>query len=1092
MKKTLLLFFLFIINGIYAQAPFQPQQFNSVCDDNNDGFVSFFMEEISYEIMGNEQNLVVTHHLTQADAANGVNPLPSDYTNISNPQLIFARVVNSTTNAVQIITYNLTVNPTPLVDYQELATCETNGVPSYDLSGVPAMFSENNPSYIVTIHETSFDANMGTNAIPATVYTSLAGQQELFIRVESTAGCYSISYLFLNSVPCENPNCPAPTNVQVSNVTANSAVLSWESSSLQQSLEIYIDGTLLTSGALTSPFTFTGLQCNHYYSIELKSICANNEISNVTYSYIYTNDCPQLSQPENYSACVETGTQACFNLFNNDSVILQYLNPADYTISYHTTESNATYNINPITTNYCMTQGFHMIYARVLNNSSQAINVLQFSINVFDFQHINQSLEPIVQCDDNNDQQVVFDFTSITTSLNTGNTFAFYTNSNDAQNQQNAIANPAAYALSTQSNNAFTLFIRETVVEGCDNIYNVPVTATLNCNNASYCIEANSLCSALGVPFNNTTNATNINETGANYGCLNTHPNPTWFYLPVSEPGQINLMIQQNNSITFNGSNQDVDFIVYGPFTNPTTPCYGELTQNKIVDCSYSAAAIEYADIPNAQAGQYYLIMLTNFSNQPGFIRIVEVETTTAQINCNGMKLNAFLDTNNNGTQDNNEVNFPLGQFHYEMNNNGVVHDITSPTGKYNIYETNTANSYDLSYSIIPSYASMYAISTSSYADVSITNGAGMITYNFPVTIVQPYNDLAVTIIPYNAPRPGFIYQNKIVYGNLGNQPIASGTVTFEKDSAVSITSISQSGTTANATGFTYNFTNLLPFEYRTIDVFMQVPTIPTVTAGDYLDNTASIVPLTGDVVVENNESELSQMIVNAYDPNDKVESRGAEILHSTFTSEDYLYYTIRFENTGNASAINVRVNDVLNSQLDASTVRMISASHPYVLDQVQNNLTWNFDNIQLPVSVANTNIGKGYITFKIKPMPGYAVGDIIPNAASIYFDFNPAIVTNTFNTEFTAPLSTEDFSNSEFIIYPNPSNGLFIVSLKNKTTSIASISIFDVLGKTIYNKNNVNTFEENISISDIKSGVYIMELVTNEKVKISKKLIIK
>ena len=106
-------------------------------------------------------------------------------------------------------------------------------------------------------------------------------------------------------------------------------------------------------------------------------------------------------------------------------------------------------------------------------------------------------------------------------------------------------------------------------------------------------------------------------------------------------------------------------------------------------------------------------------------------------------------------------------------------------------------------------------------------------------------------------------------------------------------------------------------------------------------------------------------MIINAYDPNDKMESHGAEILHSSFTSEDYLYYTIRFENTGNASAINVRINDVLDSRLDENSIKMINASHAYVLDRVANNLTWKFDNIMLPVSVANTNIGKGYVMFK-------------------------------------------------------------------------------------------------------------------------------
>jgi uncharacterized repeat protein (TIGR01451 family) len=130
------------------------------------------------------------------------------------------------------------------------------------------------------------------------------------------------------------------------------------------------------------------------------------------------------------------------------------------------------------------------------------------------------------------------------------------------------------------------------------------------------------------------------------------------------------------------------------------------------------------------------------------------------------------------------------------------------------------------------------------------------------------------------------------------------------------------------------------------------------------------------------------------------MESHGERILHSTFTANDYLYYTIRFENTGTASAINVRVNDVLDSRLDENTIRMISASHNYIMDRVDNNLTWRFDDIQLPVSVANTTTGKGYITFQVKPRVGFAVGDIIPNTASIYFDFNPAIITNTFNTE--------------------------------------------------------------------------------------------
>jgi hypothetical protein len=52
----------------------------------------------------------------------------------------------------------------------------------------------------------------------------------------------------------------------------------------------------------------------------------------------------------------------------------------------------------------------------------------------------------------------------------------------------------------------------------------------------------------------------------------------------------------------------------------------------------------------------------------------------------------------------------------------------------------------------------MYSISTASYNNVNVIIGGGMVTYNFPITITQTYNDLAVAILPMNAPRAGFNY----------------------------------------------------------------------------------------------------------------------------------------------------------------------------------------------------------------------------------------------------------------------------------------------------------------------------------------------
>jgi uncharacterized repeat protein (TIGR01451 family) len=229
-------------------------------------------------------------------------------------------------------------------------------------------------------------------------------------------------------------------------------------------------------------------------------------------------------------------------------------------------------------------------------------------------------------------------------------------------------------------------------------------------------------------------------------------------------------------------------------------------------------------------------------------------------------------------------------------------------------------------------------------------------------------------------------------------------------------------------------------------------------------------------------------MVINAYDPNDKMEARGPQILHSSFTSNDYLYYTIRFENTGNASAINVRINDVLNSKLDENTLSMISSSHAYELDRIGTELNWKFNNIQLPVSVANTMIGKGYVTFKIKPKPGYVVGDIIPNVASIYFDFNPAIITNTFTTEFVALLESESFLTNEFMVYPNPTNSILNIQSKTNQT-ISEVNVYDLLGKKLTNK-KVTVSNTEIDLTNYTPGLYVLEVISADNQKSIHKIV--
>lgn len=100
-------------------------------------------------------------------------------------------------------------------------------------------------------------------------------------------------------------------------------------------------------------------------------------------------------------------------------------------------------------------------------------------------------------------------------------------------------------------------------------------------------------------------------EQGPDYDCLRTTPNPAWYYMRIGNPGDINIYM-------YSTPEKDIDFCCWGPFTDPIEPCPYGLTIDKRVSCSYSGNATETCQIPSyAQIGDYYILVITNYSNQP-------------------------------------------------------------------------------------------------------------------------------------------------------------------------------------------------------------------------------------------------------------------------------------------------------------------------------------------------------------------------------------------------------------------------------------------------------------------------------------------
>jgi gliding motility-associated-like protein len=145
------------------------------------------------------------------------------------------------------------------------------------------------------------------------------------------------------------------------------------------------------------------------------------------------------------------------------------------------------------------------------------------------------------------------------------------------------------------------------------------------------CSSAEGFCTGTSVNFPNSTGQ----GDGGSYGCLGSTPNQAWYYLQIDNSGNIDIHIEQTST---GGSGIDVDFICWGPFPNMTAACGIDFENEPSVDCSYSAAPTEDCNIPNAQAGEFYLLLLTNFSDQPGNIEFSQnggTGTTDCGVLCN-------------------------------------------------------------------------------------------------------------------------------------------------------------------------------------------------------------------------------------------------------------------------------------------------------------------------------------------------------------------------------------------------------------------------------------------------------------------------
>ncbi len=428
-----------------------------------------------------------------------------------------------------------------------------------------------------------------------------------------------------------------------------------------------------------------------------------------------------------------------------------------------------------------------------------------------------------------------------------------------------------------------------------------------------------------------------------------------------------------------------------------------------------------------------------------------------------------FHDLNANGTY---EIGIDTALKQMHVSNLLGWNAITTSSGTYHVkLDSGVVNTIKC-FPVHPNYVTINPVV---YTNSPLSVGSQGSNYNFGVQFMPNIHDVKVAIAKGRA-RPGFYQWAGVTITNEGTENSVNTTLKVLKPSTFTYMSSTPPASLQIGDTLIWNNININVAQHKNFSVNWAVP------AGAVLGTPFSIkawaLTTNADTTPVNNSVNDDGVIQGSYDPNDKTVN-AETVNNSPF---DELQYTVRFQNTGTDTAFNIIIRDLLSENLDATTFQMLGASHNYSY-QIRDKglLEVFFQNVLLPDSNTNEPASHGYFQYVIKPKANLNASDSITNTASIYFDFNSPVVTNTVTTNVTVT-ALSDVYEINAGIYPNPTTGKFTVTL---TENAGELLIADMKGSIVISSKIKNGSE--IDLSSLQNGIYIGRITTEKGYKVVK-----
>jgi uncharacterized repeat protein (TIGR01451 family) len=338
-------------------------------------------------------------------------------------------------------------------------------------------------------------------------------------------------------------------------------------------------------------------------------------------------------------------------------------------------------------------------------------------------------------------------------------------------------------------------------------------------------------------------------------------------------------------------------------------------------------------------------------------------------------------------------------------------------------------------------------------------------------SMITPF-DASVSLAASTA-RPGFTFYYNVLLSNLSGHPGDNVTVSLSYDPLFTFVSATP-GLTVNDPGAAqWDLPALLPFEQRHLQLRLEVPADPGLIGTSHLAQ-VSVASSTFDGDLANNAATRTHIVQGSYDPNDKQAFTSSGLSASLYfiDQDQYIDFLVRFQNTGTDTAFTVAITDTLSAWLDMNTLQILGSSHVFTpMVREDNVLEFTFTNILLPDSNTNELESHGFIAFRVRPIAGITVGEMIHNAADIYFDFNPPVRTNTatLETEVSTGIVHQEFP----LLHVSPVPAAEQLNVRVSDHRIQAMTVIGPDGRV------VNTYgaASSIDVSELTAGVYVLRV---------------